>query len=193
MFDRIEGDIVHRSPTRIVIKTGGIGYEIEIPVSTYEKLPSRGSIEVITHFHVREDQMRLFGFATVEERSLFRLLLSVSGVGPSLALTILSGSAVSSFVQAVRDEDVGFLSSLKGIGKKKAQRIVLELKDAVSAFVSVPADMERTPDVMSDAVEALVSLGYKKNQAETAVRSASSRLSEEAGVEDIIRTALGGV
>lgn len=193
MFDRIEGDIVHRSPTRIVIKTGGIGYEIEIPVSTYEKLPSRGNIEVITHFHVREDQMRLFGFATVEERSLFRLLLSVSGVGPSLALTILSGSAVSSFVQAVRDEDVGFLSSLKGIGKKKAQRIVLELKDAVSAFVSVPTDLERTPDVMSDAVEALVSLGYKKNQAETAVRSASSRLSEEAGVEDIIRTALGGV
>lgn len=191
MFDRISGDIVHRSPTRVVLKTGGVGYEIEIPVSTYEKLPPRGEVEVATHFYVREDQMRLFGFATAEERTLFRLLLSVSGVGPSLALTILSGSTVSGFVKAIRNEDVEFLSSLKGIGKKRAQRIALELKDSVSDFTAPGPD--GAVDVVSDAVEALVSLGYKKKQAETAVRNASSRLSEGAGVEDVIRTALSGV
>lgn len=193
MLDRIAGDIVHRSPTRIVLKTGGVGYEIEIPVSTYEKIPPKGEAELLTHLYVREDSMKLFGFATPGERTLFRLLLSVSGVGPSLALTILSGSTVSSFVQAVKNEDVGFLTSVKGIGRKRAQRIALELKDSVSDFISAEPYGERRPDIARDAVGALVSLGYRKKEAESAVRAALSRTSEGAGVEDIIRSALGGV
>ena len=102
MFDTITGSIVHKSPTRLVVRTGGIGYEIEIPVSTYEKLPREGEVEILTHLYVREDNMKLFGFSTIGERALFRLLLSISGVGPSLALTILSGSTVSNFVHAVK-------------------------------------------------------------------------------------------
>ncbi len=193
MFDRIAGDIVHRSPTRIVVRTGGIGYEIEIPVSTYEKLPQKGDVEILTHLYMREDCMKLFGFSTPDERALFRLLLSVSGVGPRLALTILSGSTVASFVRAVKSDDVGFLTSVKGIGKKRAQRIALELKDSVSDFAAGEHYEERQPGVSGDAVEALVSLGYKKKEAESAVRAALSRTSDGAGVEDIIRAALSGV
>ncbi len=193
MFDRIAGNIVHRSPTRIVVKTGGVGYEIEIPVSTYEKLPQKGDVEILTHLYVREDGMKLFGFATSGERALFRLLLSVSGVGPRLALTVLSGSTVAGFVRAVKSDDVGFLTSVKGIGKKRAQRIALELKDAVSDFATGEQYVERQPGVSGDAVEALVSLGYKNKEAGAAVRAALSRTPEGAGVEDIIRAALSGV
>ncbi len=193
MFDSIAGNIVHRSPTRIVVRTGGVGYEIEIPVSTYERLPKKGDVEILTHLYVREDGMKLFGFSTLEERALFRLLLSVSGVGPRLALTILSGSTVAGFVRAVKSDDVGFLTSVKGIGKKRAQRIALELKDSVSDFAAGERYVERQPGVAGDAVEALVSLGYKKKEAEGAVRTALSRTPEGAGVEHIIRTALSGV
>ena len=193
MFDRIAGEIVHRSPTRIVVQTAGVGYEMEIPVSTYEKLPPSGQVEVLTHLYVREDQMKIFGFGTSEERSLFRLLLSVSGVGPSIALAILSGSNVSSFVQAVRNDDVVFLSSVKGIGKKRAQRILVELKDAVSDMIVAVPDRVGAPGVAGDAVEALISLGYRKNEAEKAVQAAVARLSEDANVEEIIRASLSGV
>lgn len=193
MFDSIAGNIVHRSPTRIVVRTGGIGYEIEIPVSTYERLPKKGDVEILTHLYVREDSMKLFGFSTPGERALFRLLLSVSGVGPRLALTILSGSTVSNFVRAVKSDDVEFLTSVKGIGKKRAQRIALELKDSVSDFAAGEQYVERQPGVEGDAVEALVSLGYKKKEAERAVRTALSRTPEGAGVEDVIRSALSGV
>ncbi len=193
MFDSIAGNIAHKSPTRIVVKTGGVGYEIEIPVSTYESLPKKGDVEILTHLYVRADSMKLFGFSTQGERALFRLLLSVSGVGPRLALTILSGSTVSNFVRAVKSDDVGFLTSVKGIGKKRAQRIALELKDSVSDFASGVPYEKRQPGVSGDAVEALVSLGYKKKDAERAVRAALSRTPEGTGVEDIIRAALSGV
>ena len=193
MFDSIAGNIAHKSPTRIVVKTGGVGYEIEIPVSTYESLPKKGDVEILTHLYVREDSMKLFGFSTPDERALFRLLLSVSGVGPRLALTILSGSTVTGFVRAVKSDDVGFLTSVKGIGKKRAQRIALELKDSVSDFAAGEPYEERQPGVAGDAVEALVSLGYKKKEAERAVRIALSRTPDGAGVEDVIRTALSGV
>ncbi len=192
MFDRIAGDIVHRSPTRVVVMTAGVGYEIEIPVSTYEKIPDRGAVEILTHLHVREDQLKIFGFATARERSLFRLLISISGVGPKLALTVLSGSSVSGFVNAVGAGDIGFLSSVKGIGKKRAQRMVLELKDSV-ADLATGAPVETVPDTAADAVEALVSLGYTKQQAEDAVRAAVTRLPGDAGVEDVVRSALSGV
>ncbi len=193
MFDRIAGEIVHRSPTRIVVQTAGIGYEMEIPVSTYEKIPPSGPVELLTHLYVREDQMKIFGFGTPEERSLFRMLLSVSGVGPSIALTILSGSNVSSFVHAVRNDDIAFLSSVKGIGKKRAQRILVELKDAVETMAVPVPDRVGPPGIAGDAIEALMSLGYRKNEAERAVQAAVSRLPEDANVEEIIRASLSGV
>jgi Holliday junction DNA helicase RuvA len=192
LFDRIAGEIVHRSPTRIVVQTAGVGYEMEIPVSTYERLPSNGQVEVLTHLYVREDQMKIFGFCTSEERTLFRMLLSVSGVGPSIALAILSGSTVSGFVQAVKNGDVAFLSSVKGIGKKRAQRILVDLEDAVSNMAAAAPERVGPPGVTGDAVEALMSLGYRKNEAEKAVRAAMSRLPEDACVEEIIRTSLSG-
>jgi Holliday junction DNA helicase RuvA len=192
LFDRIAGEVVHRSPTRVVIQTAGVGYEMEIPVSTYEKVPPSGRVELLTHLYVREDQMKIFGFGTHEERSLFRMLLSVSGVGPSIALAILSGSNVSSFVHAVKHDDVGFLSSVKGIGKKRAQRILVELKDAVEAMAVPVPDRVGPPGVAGDALEALMSLGYRKNEAEKAVQAAMARLPEDANVEEIIRASLGG-
>ena len=193
MFDRISGDLVQRSPTRVVVMTGGVGYEMDIPVSTYERLPARGHVELLTHLYVREDQMKIFGFATPEERGMFRLLLSVSGIGPRLALTILSGSSVSSFAQAVEIEDIAFLSSVKGIGRKRAERIVLELKDAVTGLAAIRPAEGTAPDITADAVGALTSLGYSRKQADEAVHAALGRLPEDAGLEEVVRAALSGI
>jgi Holliday junction DNA helicase RuvA len=191
MIDFLEGNIVTRKPTSAVVQVGGIGYQVSIPISTYEVLPETGPAKVLTFQYVREDTLKLFGFATQGERELFQLLLSVSGVGPSIALTALSGCSVEQLRNMILDGNVGALSKIKGIGKKTAQRIVIDLAESARGLAASgltargPASM-----AASDAVLGLVALGYKQPQAEKAVTQAMEALGQEAKTEDLLRESL---
>lgn len=191
MIDFLEGNIVSRRPTSAVVQVGGIGYRITIPISTYEVLPESGPAKVLTYQYVREDTLRLFGFATQPERELFLLLLSVSGVGPSIALTALSGCSVEQLRDMILDGNVGALSKIKGIGKKTAQRIVIDLAESAKGL-SLSGSTTRGPASMaaSDAVLGMVALGYKQPQAEKAVTKAMESLGQKAKTEDLLRESL---
>jgi holliday junction DNA helicase RuvA len=173
MIASVTGKLIRKSPTWIVVESGGIGFHISIPVSSYDAFGETGmDIRVLTHLHVREDALQLFGFASEAERRLFLLLISVSGIGPKLAQGILSGIAVGDFERAVRDNDLASLTRVPGIGKKTAERLVLELKEKIGeaetpAGQAAPAD--RSP-MEEEAVLALVSLGYRRAPAQEAVR-----------------------
>jgi len=191
MIDFLEGNVVTRKPTSAVVQVGGIGYQLSIPISTYEALPETGPAKVLTFQYVREDTLKLFGFATQGERELFELLLSVSGVGPSIALTALSGCSVEQLRTMILDGNVGALSKIKGIGKKTAQRIVIDLAESAKGLAA-SSSTTRSPASMaaSDAVLGMVALGYKQPQAERAVTKAMETLGQEAKTEDLLRESL---
>lgn len=197
MITFVDGTLEEVLPTMIVVNAGGIGYQILIPLSSYNKLSAIGTrMRVLTHHHVREDAQILYGFSSAEERDLFRLLLAhVTGVGPKLALAILSGMAVDQFKGAVVTSDIAAISKISGVGKKTAERVVLELKDKLGVAAeweaasreNAPSGIERH---LHDAVLALISLGYKQVDAHKAVKSVMPKLSTEASSEDVVREAL---
>ena len=197
MITFVEGTLEDVLPTMIVVNAGGIGYQILIPLSSYNKLSPLGArMRVLTHHHVREDAQILYGFSSVEERDLFRLLLAhVTGVGPKLALAILSGMSVDQFKGAVVTSDIAAISKISGVGKKTAERIVLELKDKLGVAAeweaasreNAPSGIERH---LHDAVLALISLGYKQVDAHKAVKAVLTKLPAEASAEDAVREAL---
>ena len=197
MITFVEGTLEDVLPTMIVVNAGGIGYQILIPLSSYNKLSPLGSrMRVLTHHHVREDAQILYGFSSAEERDLFRLLLAhVTGVGPKLALAILSGMSVDQFKGAVVTSDIAAISKISGVGKKTAERIVLELKDKLGVAAeweaasreNAPSGIERH---LHDAVLALISLGYKQVDAHKAVKAVLLKLPAEASAEDAVREAL---
>jgi holliday junction DNA helicase RuvA len=173
MIATLTGTLAAKSPTWAVVETGGVGFQVFIPVSSFNALGPAGSeVRLLTHLHVREDALQLYGFATEAERRLFLLLISVSGVGPKLAQGILSGISTDEFESAVRRQDAAALVKVPGVGKKTAERLVLELRDKIGdapaagsgGAVGVPSSVE------DEAVLALVSLGYKRIQAQEAVR-----------------------
>jgi len=191
MFDYIEGNLVSASPTQAVIAAGGIGYSLTIPVSTFDALPKDGECKVLTYLHVREDVLRLYGFATEGERRIFTSLLSVQGVGPGTAIAILNSIPVDEFRHAVAGEDINVLSRAKGIGRKTAQRIILELRREMERqLVELPAAGASAAATSSDAVAAMLSLGYKRSTAEAAVSRAVKALGRGASLEEVIREAL---
>ncbi|MBC8383764.1 MAG: Holliday junction branch migration protein RuvA [Candidatus Cloacimonetes bacterium] len=167
MFEYISGTIVEKKTTYIVLETNGIGYYITIPISTYDKLGELGSVsKLYTHFHVRENEQRLFGFATKEERIMFNSLLKVAGIGPKIAISILSGISIKDLFDVVANQDVKLLSTVPGIGKKSSERIIVELKDSfddvlTSKFIEYTATKEEQ-SFAQDAEDALLSLGYSK-------------------------------
>ncbi len=197
MIAFLAGTLVDALPTRIVVEVHGVGYEVLIPLSSFDRLPPPGQpVRVLTHLQVREDAHVLFGFMSEGERDLFRLLLNnVSGVGPKLAFAVLSGMSVTSFKGAVVAGDVPAIAKIRGLGKKTAERIVLELRDKVgvaaawevasSAHAPTPAEA-----AVNDAVLALISLGYKQVEAHKAVKQAHSTVGSGAGAEDLVRHAL---
>lgn len=192
VFDCIHGTLLRREPTRAVVAAGGIGYEIHLPLSTYEALPASGTeVDLLLQPVVREDEWRLFGFATPGERNVFRALLRVSGVGPVMALGLLSGLTPQAFRSAVSSGDLSALTRVKGIGRKTAERIVVELRDA---FASEAATVGETPvegagGPREDAIRALVALGLDHGDARRRVEAQASRL-EGAGVTELVRAAL---
>ncbi len=170
MITFLHGRLAHALPTQAVIEVNGVGYEVFLPLSSYDKLPAAGqAIEILTHLHVREDAQILYGFMTAPERDLFRLLVNhVTGIGPKLALAVLSGMSVSHFKNAVVNSDVALLSKISGLGKKTAERIVLELKDKLgvaAAWEAASATHAPTPEQAqaNEAVLALIALGTSKS------------------------------
>ena len=197
MITFLDGKLVNALPTQAIVDVGGVGYEVFIPLSSYDKLPAVGQpIRILTHLAVREDAHVLYGFMTPAERDLFRLLVNnVSGIGPKLALAVLSGMSVTSFKAAVVNSDVAAISKISGLGKKTAERIVLELKDKVgvaAAWEAASAAHAPTPEQeqANEAVLALIALGYKQVDAHKAVHDLQqkgeakiSRRTGEAGAE----------
>jgi len=190
LYDHIAGELIRKDLTEAVVRVGGVGYRIHIPVSTYEKLPSRGDALVYTHLVVREDEMRLYGFATLAERAFFRTLLGASRVGPASALAMMSGPSIEEFSRAIVDEDVKALSRIPGIGAKTARRISVELKDGMTAFrQQYLAGAPAADAAARDAVLALVNLGFPRPAAQKAVEAARAE-SRQASVEDLLRLVL---
>lgn len=196
MITFLEGILAESLPTQIVVNVHGVGYEVLIPLSSFDKLPVNGQpIRILTHLQVREDAHILYGFMTAAERDLFRLLLNhVSGIGPKLGLAVLSGMSVGNFKNAVVNADTGLIAKIPGIGKKTAERIVLELKDklgiaaAWEAAAALPVPGEAAH--LNDAVLALLSLGYKQADAHNAVKAALPGAGAGASVEELVRQAL---
>ena len=197
MITFIQGRLVDVLPTQVTVDVHGVGYEILIPLSSYNKLPSPGQeVKLLTHLAIREDAHVLYGFMTASERELFRLLINtVSGIGPKIALNVLSGMTVVNFRGAVANSDVRALSQISGVGKKTAERIVVELKDKIGAAGAWEAASEKhaltaQDQKTNDAVLALVALGFKQVEAFESVRSAQAVLGPQASLEDLVRASL---
>ena len=196
VITHLHGQLAETSPTRIVVDCHGVGYEVFIPVSSYAKLPAVGAeVKLLTYHHVngQDGTQQLFGFATTEEREMFLLLISISGIGPKLGCNILSSSSITGLRNAIAAGDTKTLSSLRGIGKKTAERLVVELKDKVGEASGIAGitPAPRNPK-QADAVAALVSLGYKQADAQKAVAAASETAGSEVTVEELVRAALRG-
>jgi len=182
MIAHLRGTILEKHPNEVLVETAGVGYQVQIPISTYTSLPDKGSsVSLRIYTHVREDTLALFGFATAEEKLLFEKLISVSGIGPKLAITVLSGLATPELISAIREADVARLVRIPGVGRKTAERIVLELKDklpAIEAAGKTSGASEATPGFTAlerDVLSALQNLGCSRPAAEEAVRKAKQR------------------
>lgn len=197
MISYISGKLVEKQPTRAVIDVGGVGYDILIPVSSYDRLPATGeNCHVFTYFYVREDQHVLYGFSTEAEKRMFLLLINASGVGPKIALSALSGMAVRDLKASIVGGDAKRLSTISGIGRKLAERLIVELRDKISdgeALEAISGADGATPEdgKTRDAIMALIALGYKQDQARK-MAAAAMGTGGTAGlsVEEIVRKAL---
>lgn len=189
MYNYIKGEIINKTEGLAVVENNGIGYEIRVSMTTLEALPIVGEIgKIYTFLNVREDEMSLYGFATIEEKNMFLKLTEVSGIGPKVALSILSGIRLSDLAIAIKTEDIKLLSTIKGIGKKTAERIILELKDKVELIgygnVEEKKDRNINASAIDEATEALISLGINKNEA---YRLARENAESGDKAEDIVR------
>ena len=195
MIGRLRGELIAKDPPFLLLDVNGVGYDIESPMSTFYNLPGLGKpVVLFTHLAIRDDAHVLYGFASESERALFRALLKVSGVGAKMALAILSGMSADEFATCVQAEDTAALVRLPGIGKKTAERLIVEMRDrlgklnlAPSAAVLRGATANQEPSPMADAVGALIALGYKLNDASRMVRAIDS---ERLSSEEIIRASL---
>jgi Holliday junction DNA helicase RuvA len=197
MITFLHGKLVETLPTQVIVDVHGVGYEVLIPLSSYDKLPPAGSdVKLLTHLAVREDAHVLYGFMTTAERDMFRLLINtVSGIGPKIALNILSGMNVTALRGAVANSDVKALSQISGVGKKTAERIVVELKDKIGPTgaweaASAQRGLSASDQKLNDAVLALLALGFKQVEAHDLVRATQKALGEVATVEDLVRACL---
>ncbi len=187
MIGRIHGVLLEKHPPQILVDANGVGYDVEVPMSTFYNLPAIGErVTLLTHLVIREDAHLLFGFATEAERRLFRQLLKIAGVGARTALAVLSGMSVAELSDAVISQDTGRLTKVPGIGKKTAERLLLELKDKLGAESLAGITIQRPAPATSDVLRALVSLGYSEKEALGAVK----QLPENLSVADGIRQAL---
>lgn len=186
MIGRLTGTIAEKSPPQLLIDVRGVGYEVAVPMSSFYNLPALGEqVTLLTHFVVREDAQVLFGFLTHEERATFRLLVKISGVGPRTALSILSGLSVDELARAVSLQESGRLIKVPGIGKKTAERLLLELKGKLADAVTTPASVASSAH--SDILQALVALGYSDREAAAALKTLPADIDVSAGIKLALR------
>lgn len=204
MIAHLSGTLLSKQATSVILDVGGVGYEVSIPLSTFYELDDPGSnIQLRIYTHVREDALQLYGFKTARERELFLRLISVSGIGPKLGITLLSGMSADEMIASIRTNNLAKLTLIPGVGRKTAERLVMELRDKVASLSSAELEEELgaatdataapTEDSMrADALSALLNLGYQKNAAEKAVTAALSESGEagEVSVESILRYSL---
>jgi Holliday junction DNA helicase RuvA len=189
MIGKLTGTLLEKNPPQILLDCHGVGYEVDVPMSTFYHLPANGEkLSLLTHFVVREDAQILYGFATAGERDAFRQLIKISGVGPRTALAVLSGLSVADLAQAVSSQEPGRLVKVPGIGKKTAERLLLELKGKVGADLGLPGAAAGAPrsDAQTDIQQALMALGYSEKDAAAALKA----LPADVGVTDGIKLAL---
>ena len=196
MIGSLRGRLTRKSIDEVTLDVGGIGWRVWIPLSTYEALPAEGEeAALVTHLHVREDELTLYGFASARERRLFETLIGVSGVGPRLALHVLSRLTPDRFVSAIRRQDLATLTGISGVGKKTAERLVLELKDKVAEFAEVDAADGEPVHLTTngeDAVKALIALGIGRASAERAVQQSLAE-APDAAAPELTRRALSSI
>lgn len=198
MYAYLNGKLAEKAATSVILDVNGVGYQIQIPLSTYEALPVLGqAVRLLTHFVVREDVQALYGFYTEAERDLFKLLLSVTGIGPKMSLTILSGISLSQLRRAIVDGEIDTLKQISGVGKKTAERIIVELREKLvlqgdhhSQEAAVPG-RKGDEALIEDSLEALVALGYRKQNAKAAIdKVLKDQKPEKISVEALIRASL---
>ena len=197
MIAHLKGKLTNKSPDHSIVDVNGVGYKIFTPLSTYYSLPKPGeSVSLRIHTRVREDELKLFGFLTEEEQTTFEKLITINKVGPKLALGILSGMSTSDLLCAVMNNDAARLSGIPGVGKKTAERLALEMKDKLSDLaleMEHPSDTESTGGFYEDALSALINLGYKKPQAEKALKTAYNENRKDSSLEDLIKESLNNL
>ena len=187
MIGRIHGRLLEKHPPQIVVDVNGVGYEVDVPMSTFYNLPATGAeVSLYTHLAVREDAHQLYGFATEAERHAFRQLLKISGIGARTALSVLSGMSVSDLREAVVSQDSGRLTKIPGIGKKTAERLLLELRDKLDAALAAPAAAKGGGQA-GDVANALLALGYNDKEATWAVRQLPSGVAVADGIRQALR------
>ena len=195
MISHLKGTLSHKSPVSLVVDVGGVGYQVFTSLTTFYALPEIGeTVFLKIHTHVREDAFKLFGFFSDEEQLIFQKLISISKVGPKLALSILSGMPPADLMTAIMENDVARISTIPGVGKKTAERLALELKDKLGDITLEFSPGDSRPSslggVLDDAVSALVNLGYKKPQAEKALKSIWEQNGKNHSLEDLIKESL---
>ena len=195
MIAYLKGTVHAKSPDQLIVNVRDVGYQLEISNQTYEELPAEGDeVELLVYHHVTDNDQRLFGFATQNEKDLFELLITVKGVGPKLGLTILSGLPAQQITGAIAQKDKSALSDIKGIGKKTAERMILELKDKMSEMFDATYEPKSSSDISSnvkeEAVSALQSLGFKKRDSEEAIKLAAKDENIDGDVQKLVKKAL---
>ena len=187
MIGRLSGTLLEKHPPQILVDAGGVGYEVDVPMSTFYNLPAAGEkVTLLTHFAVREDAQQLFGFLTPAEREAFRQLIKISGVGPKLALSVLSGLSVHDLAHAVSMQEAGRLTKIPGVGKKTAERLLLELKGRLPGG-ELPVLTGGVPESGIDVLNALVALGYSEKEAVLAIKKLPAGLSVEEGIRQSLK------
>ena len=194
MIAHLKGKLTHKSPVAIIIDVNGVGYQVFVPLSTFYALPELESeISLGIHTHMREEALKLFGFYTIDEKIIFEKLITINKVGPKLALTILSGMPPADILSTINSNDIIKLSTIPGIGRKTAERLILEMRDKMDGlsldFVATK-DPGPEKELFDDALSALVNLGYKKSQAELALKKVYAESAEDNSIENLIKDSL---
>ena len=194
MIAHLKGQLAYKSPEYTIVDVNGVGYQVFTPLSTYYALPNLGqTVSLKIHTRVREDELKLFGFLTEQEQTIFQKLITINKVGPRLALGILSGMSPADFISAVMNNDAARLSTIPGVGKKTAERLTLEMKDKLA---DLALEMQHHPEatqkqgIYDDALSALINLGYKKSEAEKALKTIYNQNGKDANLEDLIKESL---
>lgn len=187
MIGRLSGTLLEKNPPQVLVDCHGVGYEVQVSMSTFYNLPPLGEqVALLTHFVVREDAQLLYGFGTAPEREAFRQLIKISGVGPRTALAVLSGMSVGELAQAVSLQEAGRLVKVPGIGKKTAERLLLELKGKMAPVLATP-DWSAVSDAQTDILQALIALGYSDKEAQLALKALPTDVSVSEGIKQALK------